>query len=553
MTKRELRCSALALGLGLGAGLVIGQRVLRAPVAPAAAGPVAGVTAGPTPAVPGGATPALPAAPGTGPDTDPAPHIPTPAEARSALERWLAAGSPADQLAEVYSNLEHWAKADATGALQFVAGAPRFPQRTNALAIPLAQIARGNAATAVAWIIAHLDPADRRTTTEAVVARIANDSPAQAVELTLHPDIPVEPYWTAEIVGALIRTRPQDALACFARLNKQARDFAVGPLVSGWYEVDPAAAVQWCTTQRDTEHFQNAARSLLQTTSEKHPGDFEALVKQLQLSPADLAAIGQNLDWRSTDQALVFLPFLGAEDASRVMSSVLDEQLPLDPAGAVKFARDVLSGEAAESLIGTAWGSWLISDRKAALAWAETVADPKLRATLDGALQTQVATSEPQRFLTEYAGTAKPELITMAVNGLAQKDAAAAAKWVSANLAHATGSSVSDVASQWLSLDPPAAFAWVQTLPPGKLQDRALRSAVEHWADKHEYDLATQALNTISDPQRQLAMRMRVFTSMRDQDQAAARRWLDAQPINPEVRASWIAISNELMSGDPGD
>lgn len=549
--KREIALTTLGLLVGGGLGLAVGLHLGARPPP----GEPAAIATGPTGTI---ATSGSRAAVATPDVAEPAgkPAPPSVPEIRAGLDRWLADGAPLDQLPQIHDWLDQWSKTDLRAALRFVADAPRFPQRNAALAIPLATLASRDAAGALAWLTTEIPSSDRKAVAEAIIARIGTEFPLQAMQLAQTPGLSVEPYWMGNLMGSLIRARPQEALSFFARLNHDGRDQAVGPLVSGWYESDRAAAIQWCESQRDTAHFTTAIRALIQSASEQHPGEFDQLVQQLKLTPAQLAEVGQNLDWNSTDQALVILPYLGPEESRRVMSSVIDEQLSLDPAGAIKFARDVLPAGAAADVVSSAWSSWLGSDRKAALAWADTVTDPELRAKIQDTLLTQTAENEPRNFLETMAlapdRKVTPEQIATAVNALGRSDSVAAAKWIAQHPQAVPSSAVGEVTSQWLRQDAVAAFAWVQQLPAGATQDRALRSAVEHWVDSKEFDLATKAIATISDPQRQTAMRMRVFAGLTDQDPAAASRWLETQPVHPEARASWIALMKEFFEKGPG-
>jgi hypothetical protein len=181
---------------------------------------------------------------------------------REWLQRWVAAGSPNEDTRQAMKMVQQWAAEDAPAVLAFIQDAPRFPDRLDALAFPLAVIGRGDPAFVIAWIQSNLAPEEQGEATANVIWQLDDVAPASALEIALAPGSPAEGRHCARLIGLLADKEPDRALAYFERLPQQTRQSAAETLASALFQVDPEAAVRWCESQKGSAHQAAAVRGL---------------------------------------------------------------------------------------------------------------------------------------------------------------------------------------------------------------------------------------------------------------------------------------------------
>lgn len=170
------------------------------------------------------------------------PSGPAPAVAKARLTAWVAAGCPRGDADEITGLLEAWSRAEPWEALAFIHGAPQFRGRTYAYRIPLATLAAGSPAAALAWMQRELpDPPMRESVAEDVIHRLIRDHPHAAFEIA-RAELPSRTYLFSNTYSRLADTDPAAALAWFGRFTAQERGETVAELAQGWLAADRPAA-----------------------------------------------------------------------------------------------------------------------------------------------------------------------------------------------------------------------------------------------------------------------------------------------------------------------
>jgi hypothetical protein len=467
---------------------------------------------------------------------------------RSRLETWLAAGAPDGSAREAALEcLAEWARRDAQAALQFVHDAPAFPGRNEACALPLACIGREDMPAAIAWLRANLPEYDWAYVAQDVIAHLAHDAPQQAAELALADGIAAGPHYFGEIIKSLMRTSPDEALALFERLPESGKNRAAVDFVSAWLQTDPASALAWCERHRDAPFAELLKRGLLRDLMGTSSPHLEAMLDRLRLTPRQMDWDWGNYCQRFPDKALARLQALPDEISSASAGPLAKALLST---GSPDEALEVLKlclppGEVGPALYDS-WNIWARSDRKAAEAWLETVPDAEIRGQLRNRAR---AEDNPVEFLQTAGADADPEAVYQAGANIAiYKENADMGVWLDflgRNPGYFQDGRVRHMVG-WLvmnGVEPPAMLAVIEQIPPGLARDRALASAAAAWAGKGDTSLAASLASAIDDPDTRAAQLFGVYGEMRRRDPAAASGWLAAQPLPPEVRASWEAIA----------
>jgi hypothetical protein len=531
--KREAFLLGIGLLLGCGIGLSVGMRPVpasaRTPVAPEAEPP----SQPPTETAPGSTTT-------TGIFPTEAEPI---ADPRAQLTRLLAAPNPMNQWSEIDGLLTRWSGTEPQAALEFVQRAPRFPLRNAALAIPLTVIARGDPLAVADWLRTNQGETDRQRLADQIVATLADTHPHEAILLATTKDLRTSAHLFGYAIGRLATTAPADALAFYSTLNGPVREHAAQMLAGTWSENDPVAALRWCETLHGDRAENAAATGLLLQLAQADPSQAAAALVRLQ-PPAE-AACAALQSIAQADPALAFgcIAALPAAQASAATKALAECVFGADPDRAAALLRaNVPAAELAASLR-TAWNNWRDSDRPAAEAWADNLADPELRSRMAEIQLADAAESDPTTLLatldTISGATAENDAIRSALNNAPTPDAA---RWIAAHPQLVSRETAAQIARNYAANDSTAAATWARALPDGEFRDRALASVAINSTDDTPALQSADTLAAIGDPQLQLAARFEVFRGLQQQDHAVALAWLDAQPVSTEVRASWEAI-----------
>jgi len=468
------------------------------------------------------------------------------ADPRAWLEAWSQAGAPPEQLETALAAIALWSETDPLGALDFIARAPRFPQRNRARLAPLLQIAKRDLPSAIAWIKAHLSLDERDAVASSLVHSLSLENPITALELAFAPDIPVQRDVIVQLVTTLAQTQPTKAMEYFNRLSEQGRRDAAGGVASAWFALDREAALRWCAEQRTQPYGSQAAAGIFEAAANAGPEVLQDTISRLGLKPEEFTEQLLFSFRLSPDAMLAMLPYFSAEGRQIAVERIVEEEMLRDPALALKLARESLPAAVATATVKEAWLSWLRSDAPAARAWAESVADPAIKTELQTLLAEQEADKDPTAFLTlaasSGAGTIDSRHISRAISAMNDMTPAEAAAWISRLPGTTAPGVVRDVARSWLERDEQAAWQWVSTQPASPTRDAALAGSVQHWVARNQLDNATAAVGAISDPAVQTSTRLQIATSLYRQNPERAQSWLATQPISQEARDTLFAL-----------
>lgn len=461
------------------------------------------------------------------------------------LRRWSEGRNPALQDMERAEILKAWAEQDPLGALAFVQSAPRYPDRNDALAIPLAVLCRSRPADALRWMRENLPrEKDRSNVVNSIISELYHSHPAETLELVEHAGVNVVPYRYAQILAALAKPQPARAQAAFSKLPLETQTQAADDYVCSWAEEHPADAIAWAESQRDQPFYNEAIRGLLRAYVNKTPAELGELIRRIRPS----AEIIQNLNWADDPAKLeVLTQYLPAEQRTSLFDYGVRYRFQHYPEQITAIAHRYLSDDERRQFFSGGFSNWLDSDRTAALAWMQRQSDPALIRMLQKTLDDdQLPEAPAARLAALESRPVDQEKINEALAQLNQEDPAGAAAWIGRHSDKIEASGVTSmIMSSYLERDPAAAASWVASLPAGALKDDALQTAAEHWASENELVFANANLAAISDPQRRTVAQFNVFRQLQTTNAPAAQEWAHAQGISPEILASWQALVSD--------
>jgi hypothetical protein len=100
---------------------------------------------------------------------------------------------------------------------------------------------------------------------------------------------------------------------------------------------------------------------------------------------------------------------------------------------------------------------------------------------------------------------------------------------------------VAAIASAWAAKDPHNAGAWVEAMPAGGERERSAVSLASALAERYPQDAWNWALS-VNDPAERLRAATQAAKGIASRDAALARKWIDAAPLAPEVKAGLQAV-----------
>ena len=474
------------------------------------------------------------------------PSGPAPVVAKARLTAWVAAGCPRGDADEITDLLEAWSRTEPWAALAFIHGAPQFRGRTYAYRIPLATLAAGSPAAALAWMQRELpDPPMRESVAEDVIHRLIRDHPHAAFVIA-RAELPSHTYLFSNTYGRLADTDPAAALAWFDRFTARERGETVAELAQGWLAADRPAATAWCLAQGDQPHAAGAVRALVEFLIRKDPAAVPAVLADPSVAlPTRLLAV-HRLGSSDPAIALELLPSLPRDEAASAFASMFDSLFSEDPASAIDLGRSLLTADALAQHVRHEWRRWTRSDPAGAQAWAAALADPELRCQIDSEKRTQAIRHDPASYLTSATPTPgdaeAAQLINLAISTLAENDPAEAARWFAHHADVAEPNHARRIARRLMTTCIEPALAWVQTLPSGPARDAAHVALIEAGATRDDAAPLMRLVEQIGDPVLQVRTRFQAYCIMHERDPAGATRWLEQQPLPPDVRTSWLAI-----------
>lgn len=495
----------------------------------------------------------------------------TPAEWRAYLEKWVAADYPNGNSGAARECFERWSKNDPDGALEFIRGAPDFPDRNMACAKPLAQIGRTAASRIVEWLWENLAKADRDKVADEVIFDLCYRKPyagRQAAELALAGGISARPVSFGYVMEALARSNVADALEVFAKVPDSARDDAARYLISAWKKKDFDAAVDWCATQHGTPHEKTIMREMLDDCARDRPAEMPALVARLGVDLGD-SNYSYAIDRVFSDDPLAafeLLKMMPPEKRGNHAWELVGALLKTDPDQAVAVAQLLLPADRQADVLYRNWLDWARSDRQSAEAWLDALPDAVLRAQLK---TMNMSETEPLAFLSlvdsSAAGTFSDRQIATALYSLgsdyAHSGLDAAKRWL---LAHPEQINKDTLACGIKASTPDFTLAEIGTLPEGQARDLVLASMEDRWLWARDWEQLSEAIPLYENAAKQDALRFQVFAKMyldggkesgkdvgkdgtqnggKGSAREAASQWLATQPLPDEVRESWEALA----------
>jgi hypothetical protein len=468
-------------------------------------------------------------------------------ELRARIGAWLAAGAPGgDARDAALECLAEWARRDARAALKFVHAAAVFPGRNEALAVPLAAIGRADMAAAIAWLRANLPEHERGEVAQDVIAFLADEAPLAAVALVLADGVPVESPYIGRVLRALVRVSPAEAVAVFGQLPEEGRAEVASDFAGAWLQTDPAAALAWCAQNRDAVFTERLRGELCRDLLDASSPHAEALLDRLQMSTPEQMGrwVWDKYCQRFPEKALARLQAapdgVSADSARFLAAALFSSGNPDEAFGVMKIFTP--AGEIGGQLYDS-WSEWARSDHKAAEAWLEKLPDGKLRAQVR---DQDTATTNPVEFLKTAGAGADAEAARRAIWNSDfgdQNHCEAVLDWLGRNPGGITPAVVERLA--FGNAPPAALLATVEQMPAGAPRDAALAAAASGWLGNGDTALAAELLPSIAAAGARDALRFQIYREMQRRDPAAAAGWLAAQPLPPEVRASWEAIAKD--------
>jgi hypothetical protein len=461
------------------------------------------------------------------------------------LQRWSQGKEPTLKREEVLTLLAEWSDADPQAALTFVTHVPRFPQRNEAFAVPLAVLCARDPKGVIDWIYQNLgDARSRSGIARSILDRIKDKAPLEGLALAEAPDIPVDPRLFGELMGVLARTQPQLALQHFGLMSQSGQKRAVVPLLTSWAQTNPDAALAWYRSQPDKGAV--AAASLIESCVKKGPYQVESLIQRLGLNTAETDAVLNQLSSRSSLVDIQELSLVSVAERQHVVSQAA-WRFQEDPDRIVRLLMkaSLPPGQEADAVF-EGWTNWADSDRKAALDWLQQQPDRSLADEIGRRLQQRELARDPAKALAALPTIADQEqrkrMATEALTRLAYDQPEVAIAWLSQNQTESVSAEAySRIASRYLQRDDAAAMDWIAKLGAGETKDAALGAAADYWGGK-EIDFATTSMAAIGDSQKRQACMFDLYSELTRKDAAGAEQWLEQQGLSAEVRQSWKAL-----------
>ena len=458
-----------------------------------------------------------------------------------------------------------------------------------------------------AWVEAQPPGNERSGFAFALVAAVGRSNPATAVEIAVRLNVVGGDNWQInDIFRQWAAQAPTAAAsAALALPAGEARTNALGHVVRGWAEKDPAAAYAWAKSFGEhagtrRELIKQTLEAWLKTDPAAAQAHILALPPGAERNAALRSALGRLHGAHELSSALALLAELpaGHTRSSAVQDLVLNSEAAGDPQFAqqlyemtpVGSRRDIVSDIAhrmAEKDVPTAmqWAAALPEGeprqdarRSVARTWAEK--DP--RAALDWVLKndppsvnidtlktpfskwTQSAPNDAFQWAMALPAGATPDALrATAVVGIAQRDPQRALAVLQELSPLAQQRGAFELAATLVRNDPESAAAVVTQLPEGKTRQQAVAHVADQWAQADpdavaawldrlpagaERDAAVSSFvfrATDADPEGALVWAATITDQTRREAQigGVAQSWLRNDPA---AARRWLAQTNQL-------
>ena len=270
--------------------------------------------------------------------------------------------------------------------------------------------------------------------------------------------------------------------------------------------------------------------------SESRRTGFQALAKRL--SPSDFPG-ALKLANRS----------LAPVDSYPFVEALLNHWIQSDLAGALAHAHSPQNRRERSNALSELYAAWAALDPSAALAAAHSEAPANNRWAQVRAVLNTLSLAHPERAIQEIRALknqALDDLLPVAISHLAQQDPAAAMREMSTLGVDQRLRITADVFQEWVRVDPDAAVAWCEGLPPGlerRVSFTQLCSSIAVVDPARAVAIAQTSL--AYDPERQILHQ--AFSTWCSRDLNAAEKWLAGNSQEyPKLRQDWLRAAVEF-------
>ena len=408
------------------------------------------------------------------------------------------------------------AKIDGARAAEYLTSNRKLTRHEHIYRSVAEQYARGSPREAVAWAENLTDKRLRdETRTAAWQGWAAVDAPRAALALEDHPELKKN---GAVLSAIAVHWSHSDIKAVLA-----------------WIEADPQArnSVYGSINLESAQLNRDEARKLLLTINSKE------FAEKLALEYAR-DNIQDAFAWAAT------LP----EDKGRshAMNSILNEWAANDPNAAARHILTQPESKERTKDLSRVVGLWSQSDPDAANGFVQTLpAGAQRDAALAGVIE-NMPDEQSQKALQLFRTIEDPEvsgkLAHRFIGLLIQTDPDTALRMAAELPPESQPNAYENLIRIWAFKEPHQAGEWLNTVPPGRGRDAAIKAYVSV-IDGMNPALATQWANSIEEPTERIGATLNAFQRWAKQDKEGARAWAEQNEIPEGLRPFYDRFLND--------
>ena len=367
-----------------------------------------------------------------------------------------------------------------------------------------------------------------------------------------------------ELTQLMNRATPEQLAAMAFKFNDAPTDSrtfgGMGVFFQAWTELDPKAALTGAFQLRDVTMRKLAATAVVNSTS---PSAAPELITMLTQHPdKDLLSECKNtfLDpliasWSSLDPeaASKFVDELG--NAKSSLNSTARDNIAynwgtLDPSGALEWVRKQDGKEYVDrgSLTDGVIRGWCLKDIRAASDYVvQHLDDPASRTTASSVAEAMFAHNAEDA--TNWIGRLPPgdprDAAESAIARMwAEKDPAAASKWVGTLPESDQGTVAGTIARSWVDSNWPEASRWIETLS-ASAHDSAATAAMHREGATPQESLSLGA--SIKDDAARSFEMSETIRQWAYNDPQSAEAWVKSSSLSPEEQQRFLSVISETQ------
>lgn len=366
-------------------------------------------------------------------------------------------------------------------------------------------------------------------------------------------------------------------------------------LESRWGELDPAAALAWAQTIRDSEWKNIAFSTILQGWANRDPAAALAAVVGVKGGDPGMASYLMtviNIFAQKNPQAALAavrnLPPGQLSELYPVLFRAWAQQDPLAAAAAAASLPPSLSRVWAQRTIA---GTWAEQGPAAAMTWAKTLPVGQAQNQAIDSVLSIMSKTDPAS-ATDYAmhnlpaGVQRDILIDGIAYEWSQQDSSGLLAWADKNLTgkdydtmataaleemsvsnpaaaaaaltqladpSVVNHAIPSLATAWAKRDPQAALTWAQSLPLDNvsLRNSAIANVFNAWTNADPAAAGSYILQNLAGDPSFDTLANQVATTMADTDPPAALKWTQSLPPGTTQDAAFLAALTEFAKIDP--